>query len=240
MLSPIGRGRRAKDHVSPFSRETVALLSGLERAACVSGEQRCGSLICGTFWIFCRSLTVFQHGCCHNDRGECRRDGEGRVGWEMPEVVPGFLGGVSQSGSNRLHCVAVGPRTRCTRTDTLRMFFNVNSIFDDRMLCRSLLYALIISPCTCAGSRPGMGRWSMSGRPRSWSGPRGTPCWWASPTWRASTRSWPPPSRRSTTGELTREATDDQHRVTFRSLTGEAATLIYSGRGSTRISHKQK
>ena len=144
MLSPIGRERRAKDHVAPFSRETVALLSGLERAACVSGWQRCGSLLCGTFWTSGRSLTVFQHGCCHNDRGECRRDGEGRVGWEMPEAVPGFLGGVSQSvssssSSSRLHCVVVGPRTRCTRTDIFRMFFNVNGIFDHRMLCWSVI-----------------------------------------------------------------------------------------------------
>lgn len=52
----------------------------------------------------------------------------------------------------------------------------------------------------CTGFKPAMGRWSMSKKPRSWSDQRETRCWWASQTWRASTRSWPPPSRRSTTG----------------------------------------
>ena len=136
----------------------------------------------------------------------------------MPEIISSFLGRVSIFRT--CYCFQQSHRG----TKNCAIYFNLTSKTHSPLLFQTNgrhYYGFVVHRCKCcsgfwcAGSRRATGRWSMWERRRSWSGRRGTLCWWASLTWRASTRSWPPPSRRSTTGVYTVIVTKNRANVSY-------------------------
>lgn len=87
-----------------FRAKPGSLLSGAKRAVCQRGAARVCFANLFLYSFCCRSLTDLQHGCRHSHRGDCRGDGEGRAGREVPEVIPGFLRGVSEAAATGSYC----------------------------------------------------------------------------------------------------------------------------------------
>ncbi len=103
MALPIGRKRRAKDHVSLFSRET--LLSGLQRAACVCPGSSCTDLCLSD--LFLSLLLQFDGFSTWMLPQQPRKMPERlwRTSWLKNARSCSRLSWKSKSVRNRLHCL---------------------------------------------------------------------------------------------------------------------------------------